>query len=353
MICKVTVVIPVYNTKKYLEECVLSVIEQTYHNIEILLVDDGSTDGSDLLCDLLANTDERIRVIHKDNGGAASARNIGIDEALGEYIMFLDSDDWLDVNAIEVLVNKADSEGIDIVRFNYIREFKEKRLAKKNTFLKETLYTGAECAILCRQTLGLVGEELKHPENMNFLASCGFSLYRTKLLRASNVRFVPIKEIGSFVDGFFNFCVSFQIQKFAFIDRPFYHYRKTNEGAATACYRKEYLQRQLLLFGKLKEKIDIEQKWEELSDAFYSRISISTMEICFNAMRNREGFLSRYREIRNVLKHSMFKESYRSLDISFMQLKWRIYFFFIKHSMTFPVYVMTKIILLLKERGTV
>ena len=230
MKAKVTVVVPVYNTKQYLEECVASLTGQTYREIEILLVDDGSTDGTSALCDTLAEHDDRIRVIHKENGGAATARNLGIDEAEGEYVMFLDSDDWLDTDAIEVLVRYADEQATDVLRFNYVREFEGKQLIKPNTFLEEKLYEGEECAVVCRQLLGLTRRELAHPESMNFLASCGFNLYRKTLLQELGVRFIPIQEIGSFVDGLFNFQVFLHIERFAFINRPFYHYRKTNEG---------------------------------------------------------------------------------------------------------------------------
>ncbi|MBR1849200.1 MAG: glycosyltransferase family 2 protein [Lachnospiraceae bacterium] len=90
-----TIVIPVYNTEKYLEECVESVIKQSFQELEIILVDDGSTDSSPLLCDALAKQDERIRVVHKKNGGLSSARNAGIQAAKGQYIGFIDSDDYI------------------------------------------------------------------------------------------------------------------------------------------------------------------------------------------------------------------------------------------------------------------
>lgn len=353
MKAKVTVVIPVYNTKKYLEQCVLSVTGQTYGEIEILLVDDGSTDGTSELCDALAQRDERVRVIHKENGGAATARNLGVDEAAGEYVMFLDSDDWLDTDAIEALVSFADAQSTNVLRFNYVREYEGKQLVKPNTFLEEKLYEGEECRTVCRQLLGLTGKELAHPESMNFLASCGFNLYRTALLRELGVRFIPIQEIGAFVDGLFNFEVFLHMERFAFVNRPFYHYRKTNEGAATARYRKNYVNRQFLLFAKLRAIIEANGEWEYFSEAYHHRVALSTMEICLNAMRNQEGFFARYREIKSVLKHEQFRKAYRTLDLSHMGLKWKVYYFLIKHAMVWPTYMMTKMILILKNRGTV
>ena len=89
---KVSIILPIYNVEKYLEKCVNSVINQTYQNIEVILVDDGSKDSSGRICDKLVESDNRIKVIHKKNGGLASARNAGYEAATGEYIMYIDSD---------------------------------------------------------------------------------------------------------------------------------------------------------------------------------------------------------------------------------------------------------------------
>ena len=117
---KVSVVIPVYNVRLYLERCVQSVLRQTYKDLEIILVDDGSKDDSGKLCDQLALSDQRIRVIHQENQGLSGARNTGIRQATGEYIIFLDSDDeWLLDNGLEVLMQKGDV-GNDLIIFKNI-----------------------------------------------------------------------------------------------------------------------------------------------------------------------------------------------------------------------------------------
>ncbi len=114
----VSIVIPVYNVERYLEECVNSVLQQTYSNIEIILVDDGSTDGSGQLCDLLQSKSEKIIVIHKKNGGLSDARNVGIDNARGKYICFIDSDDWVENDYVESMKNNMnDTIGISACGF--------------------------------------------------------------------------------------------------------------------------------------------------------------------------------------------------------------------------------------------
>lgn len=99
----ISVIVPVYNTKEYLERCVNSLLKQTYQDMEIILVDDGSTDGSGEICDRFAEQDRRVRVLHKENGGSSSARNLGIENAEGDYIGFVDSDDYVDADMYERL----------------------------------------------------------------------------------------------------------------------------------------------------------------------------------------------------------------------------------------------------------
>ena len=103
----VSVIIPVYQTEEYLNQCVQSVLCQTYPNLEIILVDDGSPDACPALCDILAAQDDRVYVIHKKNKGAAFARKAGLDVASGQYVLFLDSDDWLDPGTISACVEAA------------------------------------------------------------------------------------------------------------------------------------------------------------------------------------------------------------------------------------------------------
>lgn len=141
----VTVVIPVYKTEKYLDRCVSSVVNQTYRNLEILLIDDGSPDNCPQMCDVWAQKDCRIRVIHKENQGAGIARNTGIDQADGEYVLFLDSDDYIAYKAIDCAVLQAKEESADVVLFGYcVVDGLGNTTNLNNTTISKTKYHGDE-----------------------------------------------------------------------------------------------------------------------------------------------------------------------------------------------------------------
>ena len=110
----ISVIVPVYNTEKYLDECIQSILSQTFTDFELLLVDDGSTDGSGNICDKYAIQDERVKVFHQENQGVTSARRKGLENAKGEYVCFVDSDDTITVDALEILLDKMDGK-IDVV----------------------------------------------------------------------------------------------------------------------------------------------------------------------------------------------------------------------------------------------
>lgn len=116
---KISVIIPVYNSEKFLDACIDSIVKQTYQNFEIILVDDGSTDDSPSLCDQYAAQDKRIKVIHQDNQGVSAARNNGLDLATGDLVSFIDSDDTLDEDMYELLVKLFEENSADITHCGY------------------------------------------------------------------------------------------------------------------------------------------------------------------------------------------------------------------------------------------
>ena len=184
----ISVIVPVYNVEKYLERCVNSIINQTYQNLEIILVDDGSPDNCGAICDEFAEMDNRIKVIHKENGGLSSARNTGLDIATGEYIAFVDSDDWLELdtyewfisaikdNDIAICGHRTVSKGCEIVVDIFEDEFLDydslwtEIFVKLNNAAWNKLYKASIIKDLKFQIGILHGEDLIF--NLNYIKNC-------------------------------------------------------------------------------------------------------------------------------------------------------------------------------------
>lgn len=147
---KISIIVPVYNTEKYLKRCIESIINQTYKNLEVILVDDGSSDKSPLICDEYAKKDKRIKVIHKENGGASSSRNIGMDVATGKYITFVDSDDFIKEDFVEYLYNLCIENNCEIVQCSFEVGSNEK-FSDTSKIEKIEVYSNIEA--LCSRSL--------------------------------------------------------------------------------------------------------------------------------------------------------------------------------------------------------
>ena len=129
-----SVVVPVYNTEKYLCKCLDSIINQTYKNLEIVLVDDGSTDGSEVICDRYKEKDSRIVLIHQENGGESHARNIGLINSTGDVIAFVDCDDWLELDMYETMIHEMTTNNLDIIAVSWCKQFDGYHIDAKNNY---------------------------------------------------------------------------------------------------------------------------------------------------------------------------------------------------------------------------
>lgn len=130
----ISVIIPLFNNEKYISRCLESIINQTYKKLEIIIVDDGSTDNSSVICSEYEKKDDRIKVIHKENGGVSSARNMGLEIAKGDFISFVDSDDWLEIDMYESMLTKLKEEQVDIVRCGFSIDTLEESIGQEFVF---------------------------------------------------------------------------------------------------------------------------------------------------------------------------------------------------------------------------
>ena len=204
---KISVIVPVYNVEKYLNKCIESIVNQTYRNLEIILVDDGSPDNCPQMCDEWAKKDDRIIVIHKENGGLSDARNKGLDIATGEYIGFVDSDDWIDLDLYECFVSKFKKNNASIIACNVVKVYEDK-IEKNINEVKKEVYNVEEAL-----------NELIH--GRTFRAVVWNKLYHKNTI--NKIRF-PYGKTHE--DEFFTYKVLSNANKLIYVPNKFYYYRQ-------------------------------------------------------------------------------------------------------------------------------
>lgn len=208
----ISIIVPVYNISKYLERCIHSIIAQSYKNIEIVLINDGSTDNSGQLCDLYKDKDKRVRVVHKTNGGLSSARNTGLSVIKGEYLGFVDGDDFVDKYMYETLLKAMLHNNADVVQTGYHHTDEHGRIADTRTF-KEATYNN------------LTDMFIAFFEKQNIHVGVWTKLYKSKIFK--NIRFFEghVFEDYAILPNILNEC-----EKFVVIDGAFYNYAHNPES---------------------------------------------------------------------------------------------------------------------------
>lgn len=185
---KVSIIVPVYNTSLYLRECLNSIKNQTLKDIEVIVVDDGSTDSSPAICDEYAVSDERFKVFHNQNQGVSASRNFGIDKADSEFVIFVDSDDWLENDMCENLYQSACENSVDMV---ICAHFNESTIGSSSRHMYNTdmMFNGGYFEEIRVHTLGLIGRWLKKPSSLDRHTPIWARLYRLDIIKNSNIRY--------------------------------------------------------------------------------------------------------------------------------------------------------------------
>ena len=232
----VSVILPIYNVEKYLARCLNSVVSQTYTNLEILLIDDGSTDDCPRLCDEWALRDRRIKVIHKRNAGLGMARNTGIEHATGKYICFVDSDDYIVPGMVETAYQHASRENADIVTFGFHRFSRTgKRISTQIPRTDKALYIGKEVQEIFLPDL--IGSDPKTGITTQLYMSAWASLYSMELIQRNHWRFVSEREIIS--EDVYSLLVLYQhVNIAAILPEALYCYCE-NDTSLTQTFRRD------------------------------------------------------------------------------------------------------------------
>ena len=228
---KVTVVVPVYNAAKYLKECVKSIQEQTYTNIEIILVDDGSKDSSPQLCDTLQETDNRIKVIHKENEGAGKSRNRGIEVATGDYILFVDSDDCIKTTLIEECLSVVNGSKSAIVMYGVEHIDEQGNIIGKTVpYSDQYIFTNNE--VTEKFLPEMIFSENKKKRNLE-IPACMANFYSMDIIKNVSWRFESEKEYIS--EDLYSLLKLYRyVDKLVVIDKALYCYRHGHESLSTS-----------------------------------------------------------------------------------------------------------------------
>lgn len=234
VMCKVSIVIPVYNVQKYIKKCLNSIRHQTYKNIEVILVDDGSTDNSGNICDVYSKKDSRFKTYHIKNGGPSKARNYGLDRVTGDYVTFVDSDDWLDKDVFEKLYNVIEMQKYDIIIYNLRRIYKNSNI-EINVFEDERLILNREDI----EKILLITDKVTD-KNISALKGISCKIYKKELLKA--LRFN--EDMNYCEDLCFLLQVLNKVDKIYYLKNAYYNYR-ARKGSVSDTYGNTYTEKNL------------------------------------------------------------------------------------------------------------
>lgn len=226
-----SVIIPIYNTEKYLTRCINSIINQTYKKMELILVDDGSTDDSKKICDKFARDYEMIKVVHQKNRGVSAARNVGLKLASNEYIVFVDSDDWIERETLENLYNVIKHNETDCIVFN-LKEQVLKKIENKN----QTQTWEEEIEKL------IITERINSPVN---------KVYRNSIIKNNNIKFDEEVSIGE--DLLFNIEYFTSSKKIYILNKELYHYEVSNNKSLSRKYKEDKYEQLMYVNDRIKK----------------------------------------------------------------------------------------------------
>lgn len=274
----ISVIIPVYNAEKYLEKCLKNVINQTYKNIEIILINDGSIDNSGIICDEYKNKDNRIKVFHTKNNGVSAARNLGIENSKGDYIIFIDADDYIELNAFEEILTK--NNNYDFITFSYYKLMKDDKICYDN-----------------RNKIEILKKEealIKIMDDRYFQGFACNKLFKRSIIIENKLYFDENIKINEDL----LFCVNFleKSSAIAYYSKPLYYYRQLTTSAIHSKDAKKYVTA-LLAYEKI-EKIYIKNNIDK--ELFY--INFFSLNLVLKELLIKGKDKTKIKEINDNLK---------------------------------------------------
>ena len=328
---KISIIVPCYKVTNFLPQCVRSLIAQTYKNIEIILVDDGSPDDTGKLCDEFAKKDTRVKVIHKQNGGLVSARNAGYDVATGDWIMYVDGDDWLDADCCQVMLDAvSDKPNVDIVFWKCVQELGDKSIKGKWEWPCQEavhLYVGDECKELARNTL---------------VYKSGIATAYCKMIRAEYAKKYGIRHDDRLKQGAegleFSLRAFYHAKKALYVNNYSYHYL-FNPNSISKKVDERNTKYLLDCLNVIQEDIDKFDNKEVFTRTLYQRVAYIVIAIAMSTYfhpSNKDSLWTKVSKYAAVIKNNpLLKDAVYKCGTEGMDKQRKLTLLFIRNKMYF------------------
>ena len=379
----VSIVVPVYQVEAYLDQCVTSLVQQTYKHLQIILVDDGSKDSSGAMCEAWAARDARISVIHQENQGLSGARNTGMAAASGQFLVFMDSDDWLVLDIIEKAVELAlhekesvEGKPIDMVFWRYKKVTSEFEIEGAN-FLTVSQWiegfesiqgisklsrissgwifkNGAVQTQLLRRILGPLRQEVSNPMLLDSNTSSWAKLYNRELLVNNHLQFIPTQQIGS-EDLPFILEVLLHTKSVIWMNEFGSMYRKDNAGSLTKSHGntlfKRYVALNHFLDNFYQQHLVELDKSGEFRQALSNRQALNILNVCLSLISRRfqASFWEKYQQLNQIFRDSDYKNRLRKLDFTYLTPGFRVFYYSAKMGFTSVGFILLRLMFFIRR----
>lgn len=322
----VSIIVPVFNVEAYIDRCIKSLVEQKYRELQIILVNDGSKDGSLEICELWAKRDARIQIINQDNSGVSVARNRGLDIAQGEWVCFVDGDDYLSTNMISTMIDSIKRQNLDMLMCGYTTN-NDEALTVKHFFIGDQRFSEKNYGDLIRMCVGI---DLTRQGKLTNIGVPWAKLYRKSFISKHELRFDP--ELRRMQDMIFTIQVLCRNPRVAYIDQPLYYYCMRMDSAIhkyTANYHVTANRILSTLESVLSDCTYITDKKEIISfKAVCLLIEMLRLEYLHDSRK--VGYWKGRKIIREVSKASPYIEGIKERSYSYFDLKRKLFKFVMK-----------------------
>ncbi len=340
---KISIVIPIYNTAQYLPETLGGITAQTCADLQIICVNDGSTDGSAEILEQWAARDARIELVHQPNAGIAAARNAGLKRVKGEYLAFLDSDDWMDEDTLQKAAAAMREHRVDIVFWGYVKEYGHKSQPVR-VWENDRLFSPADMPALVSRLIGPVGEYLRRPEQQDSIGTVWGKLYKSELFFNNGVEYTDTKIIGSAEDVLVNIDVFSYARSAYYCSDLFHHYRKDNAASFTRVCKENLTGQWVNLFREMNRLVVKHRMGEEAAQALSNRKALSLLYLGLNLLGSDKNPAEKYSQIKALLREPWLRESLEKLPLTYFPLHWRAFYSSAKFKFTPGVFALLLII---------